>query len=770
MFRGLPLHVAAGVCAMAICAAPLHAQPNLKRWLFAEGSTNQNALGFEQEILIGNPNAVAANVTLKFLPQDGGPPIYGTIVVDPLTRRGINARQFVGNAPGVALEVIADVDIVVERSMYWGGGVFNFPASAGPPYGQLPIIDMRAGHNVLGVHEPRTSWSFAEGAAGGPFGFQTFVLVSNPSDHVGAAVTVNYLTPEGQTFSDVKLLPPGQRVTFWANAALPQSAHGQVDFAIEVQSDNAAIVAERAMYWGPNFLGGHASMGVQPTNVWYFSEGVQGSPVDFNTFLLLFNPHHTPIDVVVDFFGPTRPGETPVRGTRTVTVAPRSRTNVWAAEFPQLLGAENAFSIRAVTPFGESFVAERAVYWRGLREGTASAGTPAPARKWGFADGQEGGFAQFQNPADADPRAFSTYYQVLNNTPNPVMVRGVFYLEGTSGEGVEATIEVPALSRETFGPANYAGLHNRKFAAFFEASDEVIIERAVYWGAGIQAGHASAGAPLPDALPMLPAPTAPGAPALAAIAPNRGTPSGGTVVTITGAGFGLKDSAAGPTTVSFGVTPVPPQNITVLNANQIRVVTPASGKGFASIIVNTRGTQVELPGAYEFFDKNAAIGPSLATYPTLREIPQVFGGYNLWGTLVTLGSTRFGDLLDSCRTHTWMFETVAEFRKLTGTNRWGLNWKRGVVGDYSHDVVTYFWGEEGEVMRNNNKVFLIDIIGNHCPISGSPSPAWFGVTEATFGNNPNQNNGRWTTDPMCGIPRYRDMVHNGQFVFPECRD
>jgi hypothetical protein len=775
MFRGLPLHVAAGVCAIvATCAAPLHAQPNLKRWLFAEGSTNAS-FGFEEEILVGNPNQVPATLTLRFLKQDGGVAEFPGIVVPPLSRSGLNVRGFVGNEAGVALEILSDVDVVAERSMYWGGGLFNF----GPGYNPGAITDMRGGHNVMGVNEPRTSWSFAEGVAGGPFGFQTYVLVSNPQPHTGATITVNYLTADGQTVSDVQLLPPGQRRTFWANGALPQSATQQVAFAIEVLSDNAAVVAERAVYWGPNLRGGHASAGVQPSSVAYFAEGVQGAPpFNFDTYVLLFNPNHEAIDVQVDFFGASGIAQSVTR-----TLQPRSRDTVWAGLYPdQLAGGEKAFSIRVLNTQGKLFVAERAVYWRGLREGTASAGITAGARKWGFADGQEGGFNQFQNPADADRRQFAAFYQILNNTDFPVSVRAVFYVEPdaaagvTPGMGAETTVVVPARSRQTVAPATLFALHNRKFAAFFEATNEVIIERGMFWGAGIQGGHASAGAVMPDTLPLLPPPSAPPAAVVTGVTPSRGTPSGGTPVTIHGRGFGLTDSPLGQTAIYFGVTPVPVANITVNNANSITVVTPPSGKGMATLRVETRGGAAELPSAFEFFDKNAAAGQPLARFNVngVLGLPASLGGVNFEGVLNNLAARRPGDLRNSCvdygqgGNNNFMFESVADLRKATGSNRWGLNWKRGGIGDLSQDIVTYFWGEEGEIMRNSNKVFLVDMIFSHC--GSNPGTAWQDVTLLTYPGGVVTNNARWTTDPMCGIPYYRDMMHNGQYVFPECRD
>ena len=764
-------------------ASPAFAQPDLKNWYFAEGSTNA-AFGFEEEILVGNPTGTTANLTLRFIPDDGSAPIVAQEVVAPFSRTGILTRSIVGSKPGVALQVTSNVDVVVERSMYWGGGLFNF----GADYHGGRVNDLRAGHTVKGVNAPATRWAFAEGAADGPLGFQTYVLVSNPSTTDAATVQVRYLTNRGERVVDAAsgTLLPGQRRTFFANAALTAAlgARDQFDFAIDVQTDNGVpVVAERAMYWGPNLRGGHAATGVQPQSVWYFAEGVQGAPpFNFDSYVLLFNPSDSEaIEVDVDFFGPNGLAKSVRR-----TLAPLTRDNVYAGEYPaELAGSDKAFSVRALNTLGKPFVAERAVYWRGYREGSATPGTPMAARKWGFAEGQEGGFAQFRNPAEADPKLFQTYYLFLNDTDTPVTVRAVFYVEPTgsetSGTGAETTLFVPARSRKTLSPSDLPALHHRKFAAFFEADGEVIVERAMYW-AGFVGGDAGAGAVLPDALPPLPPPVAPGAPTITGISPNRGGPAGGTVVTITGTGLGLLDSVAGRTTVNFGVTPVPPQNITVLDSNTIRLVTPPSGSGVASVYVTTRGVPLELPSAFQFLDPNAAVGAPLGRYNGVfssfcrgdgsgcAEMPPNINGINL---LAIIAGGNAIDLINSCREHpggnnNYMFDAVARLRLATGSNRWGLNWKRGNRGDLSQDIVTYFWGEEGENMRNNAKVYLVDMVAGHC--GDRPSVWWEGVTYKTFGTRFTGSNAGWTTDPMCALPRYRDARYpNGEWLFPECR-
>jgi hypothetical protein len=112
-----------------------------------------------------------------------------------------------------------------------------------------------------------------------------------------------------------------------------------------------------------------------------------------------------------------------------------------------------------------------------------------------------------------------------------------------------------------------------------------------------------------------------------------------------------------------------------------------------------------------------------------------------------------------------MFEVVAELRKRFQSNRWGLNWKRGNVGDLSQDIVNYYNGPTGGNMRNATSVRIYDIVGGHC--GPRPTANWQDQTDATRNAGAI---GRWTTDPMCGIARYRDAkLDNGEWMFPECR-
>lgn len=91
-------------------------------------------------------------------------------------------------------------------------------------------------------------------------------------------------------------------------------------------------------------------------------------------------------------------------------------------------------------------------------------------------------------------------------------------------------------------------------------------------------------------------------------------------------------------------------------------------------------------------------------------------------------------LANSCQSHggTWEFMDRLVDRLRTWDSRWGYNWKRGVTGDPSHDVVDYNWGNNAD--EGTSDVYIIDVIVGHC--GSSPAPTWIDVTPLGVG--------RWT--------------------------
>lgn len=83
----------------------------------------------------------------------------------------------------------------------------------------------------------------------------------------------------------------------------------------------------------------------------------------------------------------------------------------------------------------------------------------------------------------------------------------------------------------------------------------------------------------------------------------------------------------------------------------------------------------------------------------------------------------------------FLYEVVRRLRQQD--DRWGLNWKRGNVGDLSQDVIDYHYGDG--VSEESTDVYIIDVIAGHC--GDNPQAAWIDVTQATLDAN---TVGMWT--------------------------
>jgi hypothetical protein len=100
----------------------------------------------------------------------------------------------------------------------------------------------------------------------------------------------------------------------------------------------------------------------------------------------------------------------------------------------------------------------------------------------------------------------------------------------------------------------------------------------------------------------------------------------------------------------------------------------------------------------------------------------------------------YPDLLaDSCLADggSWGFLDLLVDELRTTDTRWGYNWKRGVEGDASQDVVDYHWGSGPA--EGSTDVYIIDVIVGHC--GESPDPGWLDQTTATADAG---TIGRWT--------------------------
>ncbi len=211
-------------------AAAAVAAPNTT-WLFAEGSSNAF---FDTYLLLANPSATAATVTVDYL-RDAGAPVTRQYTV----AAGSRFSEFVDGVPGLdatsyGIRVSSSVPVVAERAMYWAGGFFDY----------------YEGHVSTGVTQHGSRWILAEGEQNGRLGAQTFVLIANVSN-IDLPVRVRTL-PEGTGTPNVSAilnLPAGARMTI--PASHPQLlAEGRFGIEVSLEGTNVGgLVVEGAMYW-----------------------------------------------------------------------------------------------------------------------------------------------------------------------------------------------------------------------------------------------------------------------------------------------------------------------------------------------------------------------------------------------------------------------------------------------------------------------------------------------------------------------------------------
>jgi hypothetical protein len=310
-------------------------------WYLAEGAANSF---FDTFILLANPNATDAHVTLNLQKDDGS--VYPHVLTVTANSR---ATVYVNQLPGFGIAsfatvVTSDQAIFAERAMYW------------QHYG--------GGHDATAVAAPSTTWRFAEGFTGG--GFQTFFLLNNPSaSDVNA--TLRFFLDTGGVIDKV--------VTVAAHSRKTVPVHEYSDMMGQafgtVITSTAPIVAERAVYWG-GFKEGHATAGLTAeANGFAFAEGLAGTlnGIAYETFYLFMNSSDSAIDVRGTFYREDGTGN-----QQTYTIPAHSRFTLYGASVPDMNNQRFAAMFQAVNS-AQTFIVERAVYWSNRAGGTVSTGT-----------------------------------------------------------------------------------------------------------------------------------------------------------------------------------------------------------------------------------------------------------------------------------------------------------------------------------------------------------------------------------------------------------
>ncbi|MEO5819342.1 MAG: hypothetical protein ABIT71_02465 [Vicinamibacteraceae bacterium] len=207
-------------------------------WYFAEGAAGSF---FDTYLLFANPSAQDATVQVEYLKDIGGA-VTQTYAVPANSRRSV----YVDDVPGIGgssfgARVTSNVGVVAERAMYWPGGFFDY----------------YEGHVSAGATAASSAWLLAEGETGGPWGAETYVLISNVTASP-VQVRVRLLPEIGQeaVYQKVLTLPAQSRASvplstvFAGDPPLPFPLEGRSAVSVsEVGTATNALVVEGAIYW-----------------------------------------------------------------------------------------------------------------------------------------------------------------------------------------------------------------------------------------------------------------------------------------------------------------------------------------------------------------------------------------------------------------------------------------------------------------------------------------------------------------------------------------
>jgi hypothetical protein len=321
-------------------------------WYFAEGVEGER---FNTYILVANPGAREAQVTLTLLPTAGNP-VTRSYRVGPTSRLTIPMSAIVGPAiQSFAVVLESTEPVTAERSLYF--------SSASRAW--------EGGHAAAGATAAGTTWLFAEGST---WEFDAYLLLANPGSQAATA-TVTYRTYDGLTI--VREHVVGARTRATVDIASEDARLAMSHFWVSVDASQP-IVAERALYWPrPSSLwqDGHVSGGAPAAATgWGFADALANGPTAAETFLLLANPSDQAATVHIT--ATTTDGQS-VSGDYMVPAG--ARTTVWANA---LFGDVSArrFWILVESTNGVPVLAERSMYWNALGQrwaaGTTVFGTP----------------------------------------------------------------------------------------------------------------------------------------------------------------------------------------------------------------------------------------------------------------------------------------------------------------------------------------------------------------------------------------------------------
>lgn len=303
-------------------------------WYLPEGATY---FGFDEWVLVQNPNKVEVSVKVQFLAA-GGVAREFELPIGASSRYSIHANDYVpGTEFSTRVECLTRdrgevLPVFAERAMY-----------------MATADGKRGAHDSIGLSTPGPEWYLPEGTTRP--GFDEWVLVMNPND-APTNVRATFLTPDGVGGTRDIFMAPNSRGTIHVNEFINDKDVSTVVTSLE----GAGILAERAMYMDTSDgkRGAHDSIGAYQTSTyWYLPEGT--TRPGFDEWVLIQNPNHAEVKVRVTLLGPGGPVK-----QMDVAMKPDSRFTVHVNELVNDLDVSTVVESVGSEPAG--ILAERAMY------------------------------------------------------------------------------------------------------------------------------------------------------------------------------------------------------------------------------------------------------------------------------------------------------------------------------------------------------------------------------------------------------------------------
>ncbi|MBN2026744.1 MAG: hypothetical protein JW854_08315 [Actinobacteria bacterium] len=303
-------------------------------WYLPEGATY---FGFDEWVLIQNPNGIPVQTKVQFL-ERGGVAEEFTVEIGATSRYTVHVNEYVPDT---------EISTRVESLTEVGGEIL--PVFAERAMYMATADGKRGAHDSIGLSTPAPEWYLPEGTT--RTGFDEWVLVMNPND-AGTTVRATFLTPEGIGGTYEFFMVGNSRGTIHVNDFLPEQDVSTVVTSLE----GAGILAERAMYinTADGKRGAHDSVGAYQTGTyWFLPEGT--TRPGFDEWVLVLNPNSTPANVLVTLLGPDGPAR-----QLGLTMQPNSRLSVHVNEMVDNLDVSTVVESIGASPVG--ILAERAMY------------------------------------------------------------------------------------------------------------------------------------------------------------------------------------------------------------------------------------------------------------------------------------------------------------------------------------------------------------------------------------------------------------------------